>query len=169
MYKERRCNGYSVVLEIRRTMDRILPDELFFSSLDFSEISEGSRVNCIGKFPKGERLNRLRKFTSQGTCSHIHSEVFLGNLRCFWDSVLRDVMLAWLQQAKRGLEFPAFSKSSVKVTSIAKTLLLICIPSLSLHLSVKQMYHPLCIKQAYFLTSHRSKVNIYDTTVPRII
>ncbi len=67
-------------------MDRILI-ELIFYSLDFSEISEGSRVNCFGKFPKGEGLNRLRKFTGQGTCSHIHSEVFLGNLRCFWDSV----------------------------------------------------------------------------------
>jgi hypothetical protein len=59
----------------------------FFSSLDLSEISKGSRVNSFGKFPQGEGLNRLRKFTGQGTCSHIHSEVFLGNLRCFWDSV----------------------------------------------------------------------------------
>ncbi len=68
-------------------MDQTLPIQLFFSSLDFSEISEGSRVNCFGKFSKGEGLNRLWKFTGQGTCSHIHSEVFLGNLRCFWDSV----------------------------------------------------------------------------------
>ncbi len=37
--------------------------------------------------PKEEGLNRLQKFTSQGTCSHIHSEVFLANVRCFWDSV----------------------------------------------------------------------------------
>ncbi len=59
----------------------------FSFSLDFSEISEGSWVKCFGKFPKGEGLNRLRKFTGQGTCSHIHSEVFLGNMRCFWDSV----------------------------------------------------------------------------------
>ncbi len=51
------------------------------------EISKGSRVKCFGKFPKREGLNRLRKFTGQGTCSHIHSELFLGNLRCFWDSV----------------------------------------------------------------------------------
>ncbi len=69
-------------------MDRILPVvKLFISSLDFSEISEGSRVNCFGKFPNGEGFNRLRKFTGQGTCSHIHSELFLGNLRCYWDSV----------------------------------------------------------------------------------
>jgi hypothetical protein len=61
---------------------------LFFSSLDFSEISEGRRVKNFRKFPKGEGLNCLRKFTSQGTCSHIHSEVFLGNMRCFWDSVV---------------------------------------------------------------------------------
>jgi hypothetical protein len=57
----------------------------FFSG--FLEISEGSRVKCFRKFPKGEGLKRLRKFTGQGTCSHIHSEVFLGNMRCFWDSV----------------------------------------------------------------------------------
>ncbi len=68
-------------------MNRILPRRLFFSSLDFSEISEGSRVKCFRKFPKGEGLNSLRKFTGQGTCSHIHSKVFLGNMRCFWDSV----------------------------------------------------------------------------------
>jgi hypothetical protein len=80
-------SDYSAALEIRRAVERMLPMQLFFSSLDFSEISEGSRVNCFGKFPKGEGLNRLRKFTGQGTCSHIHSEVFLGNLRCFWDSV----------------------------------------------------------------------------------
>jgi hypothetical protein len=68
-----------------------MPLRLFFSSLDFSEISKGSRVKCFGKFPKGEGLNRLRKFTSQGTCSHIHSEVFLGNMRRFWDSVCKPV------------------------------------------------------------------------------
>jgi hypothetical protein len=44
---------------------------IFVSSLDFSEISEGSRDKCFGKFPKGEGLNRLRKFTGQGTFSHI--------------------------------------------------------------------------------------------------
>ncbi len=59
----------------------------FYPSLDFSEISEGRRVKSFRKFPKGEGLNRLRKFTGQGTCSHINSEVFLGNMRCFWDSV----------------------------------------------------------------------------------
>jgi hypothetical protein len=55
--------------------------------MDFSEISEGRRVKCFQKFPKGGGLNRLRKFTGQGTCFHIHSEAFLGNMRCFWDSV----------------------------------------------------------------------------------
>jgi hypothetical protein len=61
---------------------------IFVFSRDFSEISEGRRVKCFQKFPNGEGLNRLRKFTGQGSCSHIHSEVFLGNMRCFWDSVL---------------------------------------------------------------------------------
>ncbi len=62
-----------------------------FSSLDFSEISEGRRVKSFRKFLKGEGLNRLRKFTGQGNCSHIHSEVFLGNMHCFWDSVLAKI------------------------------------------------------------------------------
>jgi hypothetical protein len=34
-----------------------------------------------------EGLNSLRKFTSQGTCSHIHSKACLGNKCCFWNSV----------------------------------------------------------------------------------
>jgi hypothetical protein len=38
-----------------------LVDVTFFPSLDFSEISEGSRVKCYRKFPKIEGLNRLRK------------------------------------------------------------------------------------------------------------
>ncbi len=62
-------------------------DIIFIVSLVFSEISEGRSVKSFRKFPKREGLNCLRKFTSQGTCSHIHSEVFLGNKRCFWDSV----------------------------------------------------------------------------------
>jgi hypothetical protein len=60
---------------------------IFVLSLDFSEISKGRRVKCFRKYPKGEGLNRLRKFSGQGTCSHKHSEVFLGNMGCFWDSV----------------------------------------------------------------------------------
>jgi hypothetical protein len=63
-------------------------DIVFVFSLGFSEISEGRTVKSFRKFPKGEGLNCLRKFTGQGTCSHIHSEVFLGNMRCFWDSVV---------------------------------------------------------------------------------
>jgi hypothetical protein len=66
-------------------VDQILPN-IFVFSLDFSEISDGRRVKCFRKFPNGEGLNCLLKFTGQGTCSHIHSEVFLGNMRCFWDS-----------------------------------------------------------------------------------
>ncbi len=45
---------------------------------------KGVGLNALGK---GEGLNCLWKFTGQGTSSHIHSEVFLGNVRCFWDSV----------------------------------------------------------------------------------
>jgi hypothetical protein len=61
-------------------------DIILVFSLDFLEISEGRRVKSFQKFLKGEGLNCLRKFTGQGTCSHIHSEVFLGNMCCFWDS-----------------------------------------------------------------------------------
>jgi hypothetical protein len=59
----------------------------FVYSLVFSEISKGWCVKSFRKFPKGRGLNRLRKFTGQGTCSHIHSKGLLGNMRCFWDSV----------------------------------------------------------------------------------
>ncbi len=45
-------------------------------------------MKCFRKFPKGGGLNRLRKFTGQGTCSYIHSEGLLGNMLCLWDSVL---------------------------------------------------------------------------------
>jgi hypothetical protein len=48
----------------------------------------------LWEFPKREGLNRLRKFTGQGTCSHIHSEVFLGNMRFFWDSVVHSQELS---------------------------------------------------------------------------
>jgi hypothetical protein len=43
----------------------------------------------LSEISEGRRLNRLRKFTDQGTSSDIHSEVFLGNMRCFWDSVIK--------------------------------------------------------------------------------
>jgi hypothetical protein len=74
-------------MEFMRTVDRILPNMIFVSSLDFSEISKGRRVTCVWKFLKGGSLNRLQKFTGQGSCFHIHSKEFLGNMCCFWDSV----------------------------------------------------------------------------------
>jgi hypothetical protein len=74
-----------IVAPLKEEGSRSNPADIFFvSSLDFSEISKGSRVKCFRKFLKGKGLNRLRKFTGQGTCSRIHSEVFLGNMRCFW-------------------------------------------------------------------------------------
>jgi hypothetical protein len=60
---------------------------IFISSLDFLEISKGRRVKYFQKFLKGGGLNHLRKFTGQGTYSHICSDAFLGNSRCFWDNV----------------------------------------------------------------------------------
>ncbi len=82
-----------------------------FSSLDFSEISEGRRVKSFRKFLKGEGLNRLRKFTGQGTCSHIHSEVFLGNMHCFWDSVLAKIGAAKnVLHLQRGFVLAPFSQ-----------------------------------------------------------
>jgi hypothetical protein len=46
----------------------------FVPSLIFSEISERRWVKCFQKFPKGEGVENIRKFTHQGTCSRIHSE-----------------------------------------------------------------------------------------------
>jgi hypothetical protein len=63
-------------------------EKIFISSLDFSEISKERWVKCFWKFLKGGGLNRIGKFTGQGTCSHVHSEAFLGNMHCFWNSVL---------------------------------------------------------------------------------
>ncbi len=83
---------------------------IFISSLDFLEISEGRRVKWFRKFPKGGGLNALGNFRREegsmlseisegrrvkppseiyrpGDLLPLHSNVFLRNMRCFWDSV----------------------------------------------------------------------------------
>jgi hypothetical protein len=40
----------------------------------------------LSEISEGGGLNSLQKYTGQGTCSHIHFEAFLGNMRCFWDN-----------------------------------------------------------------------------------
>jgi hypothetical protein len=43
----------------------------------------------LWEISEGEGLNRLRKFTGQVICSHIHSKVFLGNGAAFGTVYIR--------------------------------------------------------------------------------
>jgi hypothetical protein len=59
----------------------------FFSSLDFSEISKGSKVKCFGKFPKGEGLNPFGNLPVRGLAPIYPPRYFLKMCAAFWNSV----------------------------------------------------------------------------------